>query len=178
MIEYLKEHYSLPWLCKREIKKSARDRGAVHYAEAGNILILFTMQGNARINRMRELQERFEADGKQVSFLYVLLHADDLADAHMDKGMLRVEKKDISFAGKIFNEELIDFLKKKFDFLVHADLESNIYIDYLLCKLKARNKVGRHMKNREQFYDLMIEIGSENKLDFLLEEIYRYTKVI
>ncbi len=178
MIEYLKENYSLPWLIKREIKRAAGDRGSLHYTDVREVLILFTMQGNARINRMRELQKLFESDGKRVSFLYVLLHADDLADAHMDQGMVRVEKDEISLKGKILNDEVQDLLKMKFDLLVHADMESNIYVDYLLCKLKAGNKVGRHEANREHLYDLMIEIGSENKLDFLLEEIYKYTKVV
>ena len=178
MTDYLKEHYSLPWLIKRKIKRSAGERGGVHYSDAKNILILFTMQGNARVNRMRELQTLFEADGKKVSFLYVLLDPDDLADAHLDEGMLRIEKKDISLKGKILRDNVRSLLKEKFDFLIHADLESNIYADYMLCMITAGNKVGRHMQSREYLYDLMIEIGSENKLDFLLGEIYKYTKVI
>ena len=178
MVEYLKENFSLPWLIKREIKRSALDGGGVHYSEAGKILILFTMQGNARINRMRELQKLFEADGKKVLFLYVLLNQEDQADAHLDEGMFRMEKKDISLRGKILRGDLQNLLKEKFDFLIHADLESNVYADYMLSKIRAGSKVGRHVESREYLYDLMIEIGPENKLNFLLEEIYKYTKVI
>jgi uncharacterized protein YrzB (UPF0473 family) len=178
MIDYLKEHYSLPWLSRREARKSAGHRSSIHYWEAKNVLVLFTMQGNTRVNRMREFQKLFEADSKKIKFIYVLLHPEDLPDAHMDEGMVRVGKKDISLTGNVEDNKVKNLLRDEFDLLIHADLESNVYIDYLLSKIRAKNKVGRHIEGRERFYDLMIEIGSERKLDFLLEQIYKYTKVI
>ncbi len=178
MVSFLKERYSLPWLTGRKNRRSNRVSANVHYRDATDILVLFTMLGNARVTRMRSLQKLLEMDGKNVTFLYVLLDANDLPDAHMDDGMIRVRREDVSLYGKLANDKVKQLLENKFDFLIHGDMESNPYADYLLSKSKAKSKVGRHMEKREHLYDLMIEIGLEHKLGFLLEQIYKYTKVV
>lgn len=178
MVNFLKERYSLPWLISRKIRGSNGVTANVHYRDAGTILVLFTMSGNARVSMMRDLQKLFVKDRKRVTFLYVLLDPKDIPDAHMDDGMMRVEKTDITLLGKLSNLKLKRLLEVKFDFLIHADLESNIYADYLLSKSKANSKVGRYKAGREHLYNIMIEIGSENKLDFLLDQIINYTKLV
>jgi len=178
MVNFLKEHYSLPWLIGRKMRRLNGATANVHYKDAGTILVLFTMLGNTRVSKMRDFQKLFAADGKRVTFLYVLLEDKDAPDAHMDDGMMRVGKADITLTGKLSNIKLKRLLEVNFDFLIHADMESNVYADYLLYKSKANRKIGRHKADREDLYDIMIEIGSENKLDFLLDQIIKYTKVV
>ncbi|MCK5280872.1 MAG: hypothetical protein KAK04_20100, partial [Cyclobacteriaceae bacterium] len=76
MIDFLKK-YSLPIGLKRSIKKSKTKRYSSGYADARNILLFFTSEGNQKIALVKGLQNKIEKDGKNVKCIYLLLSEED-----------------------------------------------------------------------------------------------------
>jgi hypothetical protein len=178
MLDFLKVNYILPWIARRAVKRRSTPGQSIHYPESSSILVIFTMRGNDSVKKMRWLQEQFVRDGKNVTFIYLLLQEDYKPDVHLDKGMIRIEQKDLSFWGDILNEKAKKILNQDFDYLIHADLETNVYADIILSQNAAKCRIGRRFEGHDLFYEFMIDIGSNKRTQYLLEQIYFYTKAL
>ncbi len=177
MIDFVKK-YSLPIGLKKSIKNNKSKRYNIHYADAKNILLFFTSEGNQKLAMVKGMQNKMEKEGKKVRCLYLLLDEIDKPDVHLDVGMDRLVPEDFSYLGKITKPEVKEILKIEYDYLIHADMESNMYADLILAQSKAKCRVGKHFEEREKHYELMIEIPEEKKINFLLDQVYHYIKVI
>ena len=177
MIDFLKK-YSLPIGLKKSVKSIVASRQSPNYADAKSILIFFTSEGNQKIALVKGLMNKMEREGKKVKCLYLLLRDDDKPDVHMDDGMERLVPDDFSLFGDIKKKSVSQLLSEEFDFMIHADLESTIYSDLVMSKSKARCRIGRYFDHHEDQYDMMVGISDEKKINFLLDQIYHYTKAL
>ncbi len=177
MSEFLKK-YTLPFVIKKNLQKEG-PRGSVNsYKEAQDILLFFTSEGNQKFAFAKNLQNKIIKDNKNVLCLYLLLREDDKPDVHMDQGMVKIEKKDVSLFGEILKPDVVKLLNHKFDYLIHIDMEPTMYSDLIVSKSKAKCKVSRHFEDHDNMYDLMIKIKEGNKINYLLDQIYHYTSAL
>lgn len=168
---------SLPYVTNKALKEAHNDEGSLQYAACKTILIIFTADGNdAKFHQIRRLQEKFQADKKSVSFLYVLLRDEDRPDGALDDHMISVEKKDIGMFGDIKDERVNHTLGQTYDFIINGDLIPNIYSDYLLAKSKSKCKIGRFFDDHDKFYDLMIQTNESSDHEYYINQVYHYIK--
>ena len=177
MIDFLKK-YGLPIGLKKSIKMNIVRRQSPSYVDAKSILIFFTSEGNQKIALAKGLQNKMEKEGKKVKCLYLLLREEDKPDVHMDDGMVRLEPSDFSLFGEIQKSSVNELLAEDFDFMIHADLEKTIYSDLVMTKSKAKCRIGKYVDDHEDQYDMMVGIPEEKKINFLLDQIYHYTKAL
>lgn len=160
------------------IRRNKTKRYSSSYVNAKSILIYFTSEGNQKIALVKGIQNKMEKEGKKVKFLFLLLNEEDKPDAHMDDGMERLAIDDFSFFGDIQKTSVNNLLNEGFDYMIHADMESNIYSDLIMSKCKAKCRVGRYFKDHDDQYDMMVSIPGDKKINFLLDQIYHYTKAL
>ncbi len=177
MIDFLKK-YSLPIGLKRSVKKNLSRRQSSRYNEAKTVLLFFTSEGNQKIALVKGLQNKMEKEGKKVTCLYLLMKDEDKPDVHMDEGMERLEPTDFSLVGDIVKAEGKQLMDQEFDYMIHSDMESNIYSDLVMSKSKAKCRIGRYFDDHENQYDMMIKVADDKKINFLLDQIYHYTKAL
>ncbi len=177
MIEFLKK-FTLPLALKKSIKKNQIRRYNVKYADAKKILLFFSSEGNQKIALVKSLQNKLKKDGKVVKCFYVLIRDEDKPDVHMDAGMERLDIHEFSLFGEIRNPVVEDILNEDYDYLIHADMESNIYCDLIISRCKARCRIGRYLEAHVEQYDLMVKVPPERKAFYLLDQIYHYIKII
>lgn len=177
MIDFLKK-YGLPIGLKKSVKKSNVSRHSTNYADAKRVLLFFTSEGNQKIALVKGLQNKMEKEGKNVTSLYLLMRDEDKPDVHMDDGMERMVPEDFSFFGDILPKKVNEILNEDFDYLIHADMDFSIYSDLILTKCKAKCRIGRYFENHEAQYDMMVGIPDDKKINFLLDQIYHYTKAL
>jgi hypothetical protein len=161
---------------RRLIKQNIAERYNTPFGEASTFLVFFTAAGNEKINEMRSFEKKLKADGKNVVFIYFLKNEEDAHDVGLDEGMIRYKMTDVNFFGQLKNEDLLQLLEQDFDFLLHVDKEHCLYTDLILAKSKARCRVGNYEENKHTIYDLMVKVNENTNYDFLLEQMYRYTK--
>lgn len=168
---------SLPYVTNKALKTS-RDHESKKYIEAATLLVVFTADGtDQQFRTMNSLRQKFQQDNKRVSFLYLLHKIEDKPSVGLDDNMVMLDKKDIGYFGEIRNEAVNALLKVDFDFMISADLESNIYTDLIIAKSNAKCKVGRYLDAKDKFYDFMIQIDETSNLAFYLDQVYHYTKL-
>ncbi len=176
MIDFLKK-YTFPIGLKKSLKSGVK-RYSTGYAEAEKILIFFTSEGNQKIVLVRSLINKLEKEGKKVRCFYLLLHDEDKPDVHLDEGMSKLTKEDFSMFGEVQEPGIRELLQEEFDYFIHADTECSIYSDLILAQSKARCRIGKYFEGHEDQYDLMIKIGEDRKVNYLLQQIYHYAKAL
>ncbi len=177
MIDFLKK-YSLPIGLKRSVRKNSVQRRSTSYAEAKSVLLFFTSEGNQKIALVKGMQNKLEKEGKEVSCMYLLLKDEDKPDVHMDDGMERLEPTDFTLFGDITKPDINELLDKEFDYMIHVDMESTIYSDLIMSKSKAKCRIGRYFEDHDNQYDMMVKISDDKKINFLMDQIYHYTKAL
>lgn len=177
MIDFFKK-YSLPVGLKRAVKKNKIHRSSTSYDMAKSILLFFTSEGNQKIALVKGLQNKMEKEGKSVSCLYLLMRNEDKPDVHLDSGMERLEPTDFTLFGDITKPEVKELLQQEFDYMIHVDMETNIYSDLVMSKNRAKCRIGRYFESHENQYDMMIMVSDDKKVNYLLDQIYHYTKAL
>jgi hypothetical protein len=177
MMNFLKK-YGLPYGLKLSLKRNTAKRQSLPYVDSKTILMFFTSEGNQKIALVKGLQNKMEKEGKKVTSMYLLMRDEDKPDVHMDEGMERLVPEDFSVLGEIEKPEIKNILNQEYDYLIHADMESGIYTDLIMAKCKAKCRIGRYFPGHEDYYDLMVGIPEDKKINFLLEQIYLYTKAL
>jgi hypothetical protein len=178
MIDFIKRQYTLPWAARRINRRRGPVSRSIHYADAEDILLVFSLAGNESIGPVRKLQKLLESDEKNVSFVSLLLNEEDAPDVHLDKGMPRLTREEVSLSGKILNENVARQLRKKYDFLVHVDLSTNEWARLILANSRANCRVGRRFEGFEDLYEIMIDIGKSQDRNFLVDQLYHYLKAL
>ena len=177
MFDFLKK-YTLPIGLKKSIKKNKIKRYSSNYNDARSILIFFTSEGNQKIALVKGLQNKLESERKKVKCIYLLIKEEDKPDVHMDDGMERLTLDDFSFFGEIQKPSVNELLNEDFDYMIHADMNSTIYSDLIMSKCKANCRIGKYFEGHKDQYDMMVGIPDNKKINFLLEQIYHYTKAL
>jgi len=175
MIDYLKK-YSLPFGLKKTTKLSASRRPSLSYADANKILLFFSSEGNQKMALIRSYINKFKKDGKTVKCFYFVLKDEDKPDVGLDDGMEKLRVEEFAFFGKIESDKVKGLLNEDFDFMIHADVESNIYTDIIMAKAKSKCRVGNYFEDKESLYEMMISMPNEKTTSVLMGQIYHYIK--
>jgi hypothetical protein len=175
MIDYLKK-YSLPFGLRKSIKENKARGPSLSYKEAKRILLFFTSEGNQKMALITNLRNKFEKEGKNVQCIYLIMDKEDMPDVGLDDGMVKITLEDFSLFGKVENAVVKELLDEEFDFMIHADVESNIYTDIIISNARAKCRIGNYTEGRNNQYDMMVGIPSGKGANFLLDQIYYYIK--
>jgi hypothetical protein len=92
-------------------------------------------------------------------------------------GMLYFTNSDLNWYYKPKNHNTDDFINARFDILIDLSLEEVFPLQYIVNLSRAKYKVGR-FTSEESVYDLMINLKKENNVEFLIEQITHYLKII
>ena len=92
-------------------------------------------------------------------------------------GMNHFTKKQLNWFNKPNGSSAEQFMSKEFDLLVDLTTERFFPLEYILGASKAKFKVGRFYEENN-YYDLMIDIEKNKKLDFFIEQIKHYLSLI
>ncbi|MCP3660747.1 MAG: hypothetical protein GY830_10775 [Bacteroidetes bacterium] len=89
--------------------------------------------------------------------------------------------EDLTYRGKIIDEEVRIFLDNNFDYLYFMEFEINPIMKYILSKSKAKCKIGFYSEENSKYLDLMVNFQKHNTdkdLNILINEFLKYSKII
>jgi len=154
------------------LKANRSKRETVSYEEVKEIGILFTIVDRDKHNAIKKLAKQFKEDGKKVEVLGFLGKGKENYDFLYNY----ISSADISALGKMTSGSAITFAQRNFDYLFYVDLHPNIYLENILAMSKAKCRVGIYEKNKNDFFDFMLNISREKKISALIDQMYFYTK--
>lgn len=105
----------------------------------------------------------------------IIAYTED-ADLVSSSRELLFSKKEIGWNAKIKNNELADFISKKFDALLCFYNEEIIEINVVTALSKASFKIGLSGHD-ERFFDLILDIKTK-KIELFKEELKKYLNIL
>ncbi len=164
--------YFIIYKSKKALKKNPVIRENPTFRDAKTIGILFTWEGDKKVEIVQDFVNELKISGKKSSVLCFYKYKNQIAR----KTFRYFTPKDFSLFGSVESETVNRFIDSKFDFLFHLDTLKNLYIEYVLAQSQARCRVSRLDFTRRDFYDFMIKTGDNEGIEQLCKQILHYTK--
>jgi len=162
----------LSYKTKSIAKKSTVIRSSMAYDTAETIGIVFSIDDIHKHEAIKSFIQNLEGDGKKVEVIAFLPKKKENHEFLFDF----FTTKDISFWGNFTSDKVVDFASKPFDYLFYIDLESSPLIRNILAMSKAKCRVGKFSEENEPFCEMMIQ--TSNNIPGLVDEMYKYTKIL
>ncbi len=158
---------------KSALKRNSTKRGNIPFFKVKNIGIIHSYVNQEQIKIIYHFFDQLEKDDLKVQ---VLVLKDKDIELNIPEFIVADEQGLTQF-GKWDNENIKDFFKEPFDYLLHLNLESTELVDNILAMSKAKCRVGKHLDEREIYYELMVSPEKES-FRKLIDQIYHYIKII
>ena len=155
-------------------RKNRASRTTLKYQHARQIGIIFSIEDQTKNDIIQRFAKQLETDGKQVS---VLSYLPKKRDNH-EFSFKFFTKNDLSFWGHFTSNDVLSFAEKTFDYLLYIDHEPNPVFEGVLAMSKAKCRIGRFQENRDHFFEMMITTQNGKDTKGLIDEIYRYIKIL
>ena len=162
----------LSYKTKSLVKKNTVQRGSIAYQNVETIGIVFSIDDETKHKSIKRLIQQLEDDGKKVEVLAYLPKKKENHEFLFDFFTV----KDLNFWGSFTSEKVAHFAARPFDYLLYIDIESNPFIRNILAMSKAKCRIGKFSEENEAFCEMMIQTA--NNIDSLVDEMYKYTKIL
>ncbi|MEO1054283.1 MAG: hypothetical protein AAFX87_26840 [Bacteroidota bacterium] len=156
------------------VKKDKIKRGSLAFASAELMGILFTADDRGKHQEVKRLIKNLEEDGKKVEVLSFVPKKKENLDFVFDY----FTDKDVSFLGKFTAEQVVKFVNRPFDFLYCIDMTTHPLTEKIMAMSKAKCRVGKYNEGKSKFFEMMMGSGNISSYHTLVDEMYRYTKVL
>ncbi len=160
----------LRWRTQSALRKNRSLRASTPYSRSNLVGIIFSVEDRQKHDDVKDFIRQLEQDGKQVRVLEFLPRKKDNYEFRFDFFTVQ----DLSFWGKINNDQADKFISTPFDYLFYIDEEPNPLVLNLLAQSRAHCRVGRHHDGVEPYFEFMI--GGQGTIKGLMDSMYKYTK--
>jgi hypothetical protein len=165
---------------KRKLDFSSKRKITEHFNfnQTKSIGIIFSADNAFQIETVRKYMSLMNDSGKQVKAICFNKTKHIPSLGHSNLFIDFVLPKEINFWG-IPTPSFIDgFIENEFDLLIDLDINENFPVEYVSAMSKAFFKVGKHSKNNESIFDLMLKIDGIQNIEYFIEQIDIYLKMI
>ncbi len=162
---------------KKNLKRKQHVARVHNFNTAQTIGILFNSLDEESFKKVKEFLS-FLADNnlKVIGLGYV--PANKIPEnLLMRKGINFFCKKNLNWFYKPKDEIVHQFIHQDFDILIDLSLNEYFPLYYIGSLSNSSFKIGRQSE-KYQYQDLMIDIGKNNTIDYLIEQIKHYLTII
>ena len=170
MLEQVKRMMAGARLKKLKAQAVQRNSAQNPLQKGAQCLLLFTLEDSGKTQAVNFLRKALVNEGMSVDLVG---YAADLKKAESG-GYDLVSMDDFNWLGKEESAYVRDMLQKPYDFLFHADGDSDVFVQYIVAASRAKTKVGIHQQGNELFYDLMVCQSVAHRKT--LEDMFFYTQ--
>jgi len=164
--------YLVEYNSRRALKKNPIARINPSFQDAKQIGILFTWEGEKKVELIQHFINELKISGKKSTVLCFYKIKENIPS----KTFKFFTPQDFDHFGSAKSEAITQFINVQFDFLFHLDTLKNVYIEYILARSKAKCRVSRLDYESKDFYDFMIKTGDNEGIEHLCRHLLHYTK--
>jgi hypothetical protein len=165
---------------KKKLNFSSKRKITEHFNfnDVKSVGIVFSADNALQIETVRKYMDALGNKGKQVKAIcfYKAKQLPILSGSSLLIDF--VLPKEVNFMGVPGPSFVNGFIENEFDLLIDLDINEVFPVEYVSAMSKAFFKVGKYSKNNELIFDLMIEMDSDKDLNYFMEQINVYLKMI
>ncbi|MBX2844303.1 MAG: hypothetical protein KTR26_21225 [Flammeovirgaceae bacterium] len=159
----------------RAVKRNKAKRISTNYSEVKSVGILFLIENDSHHEAMNKFVKGLMKEGKKVEAMTYFTREHDNP---YNFSYNFFDEKDISLTGGLKGEKVVAFMEKEFDYLFFVALKQTLAFDFILASSKAKCRVGPFFEGKEEFFELMVNLGSGEGVNKLIDGMKHYTKEI
>lgn len=159
---------------QRQMKASKAKREIINLHNAKTVGIIYDAtfpENNVLITRLAELIKRKEKTVVTIGFV-------NDTKTESNYGNLLFNRKSLNWHMEPSNDTVKKFINQKFDILINAFIGENLPLEYISALSKAKFRVGQYQKGKVYCYELMINTGKREDLQYLIDQISHFLNVI
>ncbi|MBP7477677.1 MAG: hypothetical protein KA797_04070 [Chitinophagales bacterium] len=149
-----------------------KERAMINLAAAKSIGIIFDATIVHNTTAVAEFAAQMKSKGKKIDQLGFTeeVHAIENKDSHL------FNKKDLDWRLIPSKPNVDAFIAKEFDILIGAYIGHCAPLEYIAALSNAKLRVGAFQEGMEFCYDLMINIGDKEEVEYLINQIDKFLK--
>ena len=162
----------------KELSSLRRKKITTNLSKAKYIGILYTVGNEKQYVQICNFVKTLQDERKEVK---ALGYIEDKEIPHFCYPKIAYDYftlNDLNWFLKPSNTFVADFLNMEFDMLIDLSIDSCFSVQYIAGISKAKFKVGRYGINPLNFFDLMIQVENNIKLEDYLKYIRHYLTIL
>ncbi len=174
-------NFLIKYIADYQIRKAcgaARNKQFVKLGDAKNIGILFEAADTQAFETVKKfIQKLKEYTGN--------VHAIGYIDEKLSPNYSYIKtdidlfnKKELQQFYRPQSPYIKTFTEDEKDLLIEINFNQKIPLRYIAAASKAKCKVGMHIPDNEALHDVLIAVGTQQSMDFYLQQIIKYLGVI
>lgn len=162
---------------KKNLRKNNRQVSVHNFKSAETIGIIFNSPDDESFTVVKNFLSFLADNNLKVIALGFVPDKKIPENLLLRKGINFFCKKDLNWYYKPKTEVVNQFINQNFDILIDLSLKEYFPLYYIGQLSNASFKIGRQSE-QYQYQDLMINIGKNHSIDYLIEQIKHYLTII
>lgn len=161
-----------------KVKKVKRKVRVVNLSAAESALMVYDASNDATEKKARNFARFLKEEGIKVdSIAFYKLKGKDDKRPKDELGYLYFDKRDRSWLGFPKDSRILTCIVKEYHLLIDLNFNNNFTLEVISSLSNANFKVGKSGGYQDEICDLTIAM-KENKLEYYLEQVSTYLKMI
>ena len=148
-------------------------REMINIDKAKSVGIIYNATQQEEVMVVSGFSDKLRLNGQQV---FVLGFQDQKSKE--EPGDKTFNRNTVNWYGVPNNPKVDQFLNTPKDILICAFKEECLPLEYIAASSKAKFRVGAFSETKTNFYELMINVKSDKKLLYMLQQTLHFLKVI
>jgi hypothetical protein len=158
----------------KSLERESSNRRMINLADAKRIGIIFDATIVHNTTAVAELATLLKAKNKKVE---ILGYTEEVHIAE-EKDQQLFNKKNLNWKLIPNKENVTEFIDTEFDILICAFVEHVAPLEYIAACSEAKLRLGKYSDQMENCYDVMINTGEQNDIDYLLSQITKFLNIV
>tara|TARA_B100000579_G_scaffold159828_1_gene129890 strand:- start:738 stop:1238 length:501 start_codon:yes stop_codon:yes gene_type:complete len=163
--------YFLPFINYLEAKKHRINRKSINYKKSLSIAIVYYYESEIKQKFVNKFLNNLKKDNKKVD-LYPIIEFTNAENRYL----YTFKIKHLNFMGEWKNNNANNLIYHPYDYLIYIDLNLNEEVKNILIRSLAKCRIG--FKNEKKLFDLIIKSKNEFDVEYRLDELNKYLKMI
>lgn len=165
--------YIAPYQIKK-IAAAQRNRQFIKFPDAKSVGIVFDATDKEGFEVIKKYIQQLKDITKGIHAIGFLDLKETPHLSYIKTDIDLFNKKEITSGYKPASPYIKTFMETERDILIDANLGQKLPLRYIMAASKAKCKVGRHIEGQELYYDVMLNTGKDQGLDFFLQQTIKY----
>lgn len=152
---------------KNALKTKAKNKAKtfINLDDLKRVGILFERNNNTTATNMAKLAKFLYDQGIQIDVLAYVNLKKPTEELETKKGLKLFFKRDLNWFGKPKTEEVINFMKQRFDLLIKADFSAAFPLAFI-CAQSNASLVAGPKDNLSPYYDFILESDKSDQNEY------------
>ena len=165
------------YIAAYQIKKIAslpRNKEFIKFSEAKSVGLVFDASDKEEFEVIKKFIQQIKEFTKGIHAIGFVDDKITPSYSYIKTDIDLFNKKELKNLYQSQSPYIKTFMETERDILIDANISNKLPLRYIAAASKAKCKVGQHTSGNELMHDVLLNVGSNNGLEFFLQQAIKY----